>query len=94
MDDRQLKRLLHSVGYLAFVEYFSVFTDSTLTTQQAVDLLPADEPLGGRRVRVSCARRIIGDDLDRHALEIIAASKRVDPTTAAGARELLAALSS
>lgn len=94
MDDQQLKWLLHSVGYRAFVEFYSVFADSSLTTQQAVDLLPADEPLGGRRVRVSCARRIIGDGFARQALDIVAASKRVDHSTADGARELLAALTS
>lgn len=89
MSDQRVRRLLQSVGMRAFVEYYDVFADDSLTNQQAVDRLDSAEDLGGRRVRVNCARHLIEEGLAPAALELVAASKRVDPVTSEGARRIL-----
>lgn len=73
----------------AFVEYYHVFADATLSNDQAVERLNPDENLGGRRVRVNCARHLIDEGLATTALEMIVASKRVDEVTVSCARQIL-----
>jgi len=92
LSDQRTRRLLQSVGMQAFVEYYEVFSDSTLTAVQAVERLDPCEDLGGRRVRVNCARHLIDEGLVIPALEMIAASKRVDAATSRGAARILASL--
>lgn len=67
-------RLLQSVGRRVFVDYFDVFADDLLSTDQAIDRLPHDYSEVGRRTRVNCARRIIRGGMAVQALASIAES--------------------
>ncbi|NTW29536.1 MAG: HNH endonuclease [Coriobacteriia bacterium] len=89
-----VERLLRSVGYAAFVEYYAVFADLSLSTEHAIERLPQRYSEGGRRTRVNCARRIINGGMAREALSAIAASEAVDPATVRQAEQLLRELGS
>jgi len=86
-----LARLLKSVGQRTFVEYYHLFADSNLSSQEVVDRLPERFTLKARRSKTSHARRLLADGLAVQALEVIAASTRAgNEGTAHAAQEILA----
>lgn len=89
MPETDLVRLLNSIGKSTFVRYYRQFSDRSLSHEDLIELLPKDYTLKARRTRVSKARRILDEGLQRQALDLIAKSERVDEQTAHSARELL-----
>lgn len=75
MENVDLVRLLNSVGKRVFVEYFHVFADRNLTTEEKISKLPKEYKLTGSRTRVSCAKRIFDAKMQKQALQIVAESK-------------------
>ena len=90
MSNMDLARLLRSVGQKTFVDYYHLFGDSTLSSQDVVEQLPDRFTMKARRSKTSHARRLFGDGLEIQALEVIAASTRSgNEGTAKTAQELL-----
>ena len=71
MIEQHLLRLLRSIGLRTFVEYYAVFSDTSLTNEEAADRIPSTYTASTRRTRVSRARRIIGDGRSTEAFEFI-----------------------
>ena len=76
VSNMDLARLLKSVGQKTFVEYYHLFADSNLSSQEVVERLPERFTLKARRSKTSHARRLFADGLEIEALEVIAASTR------------------
>lgn len=89
MVSTNLDRLLTSIGKAVFVEYFRIFGDFSLSSDEVAALLPSTYSLPSRRTRTSHARRIFRERLCRDALERIAASERLSSQTVSRARVLL-----
>ena len=89
MRQDELLRLLNSVGKKCFVDFFAEFGDSRLSNAEVVEMLPSEYTLKARQSRVSTARRILREGAAREALEIVAASEKVDISAARRAWKLL-----
>ena len=88
-----LARLLRSVGQKTFVDYYHLFADLTLSSQEVVERLPERFTLKARRSKTSHARMMFKEGLEVQALEVIAASTRAgNEGTAKAAGELLSQL--
>ena len=88
-SERELRRLLQSIGMKFFVEFYNKFADSGLTNAEIVDMLPSYLERTARETRVRKARQIIDRGWTREAIELIAEARRVDPSAARRARYLL-----
>lgn len=75
MDYDKLVRLLNSIGKRVFVEYYDVFKDSTLSTNEKIAKLPLNYKITGTRTRINCAKRIFEVRKQADALRIIIESK-------------------
>lgn len=93
MDDQQLKRSLMSIGLACFVEYYEMFTDSSVSNVTAVDILMKQKKYSesGSRTRVCQSRRIIREGRRDDALKYIAQSNRIHSKWTGKAESLLAA---
>ncbi len=87
-----LNRLLNSIGKQVFVEYYDLFRDDRRSSEEIAAMLPPKYSPKSRQSRTSTARRIICEGFSRDALEIIASSEKLDPSTVAKARLLLSHL--
>lgn len=82
MED--LTRLLNSIGKKIFVDYYYDFKSHTSGDGLAKKLLlenPMTKSLQAQKTRVSKAKQIFNDQLEKEALKIIMASKRVNEET-------------
>jgi hypothetical protein len=84
-----LVRLINSIGKSTFVRYYECFSDSSLSNQDVIAMLPEEYTMKSRVSRVTKARRTFREGLEEEALEIIAHAQGVDSATADRARELL-----
>ena len=89
MKDTDLDRLIRSIGKSTFVRFYEQFRDPSLSNLEIVEMLPAEYTLKSRWSRTTKARRILREGLEDDALQMIAASDRVDAGTAQQVRILL-----
>lgn len=84
-----LIRLINSIGKSTFVRYYEEFSDSSLSNQDVIAMLPPEYTMKSRISRTTKARRIFREGLEAEALEIISNAQGVDSDTANRARQLL-----
>lgn len=84
-----LIRLINSIGKSTFVRYYEKFTDTSLSNQDLIAILPEEYTMKSRVSRTTKARRIFREGLEEEALELITHAQGVDSDTANRARELL-----
>jgi len=94
MNDDQLERSLQSIGKSCFVEYFEMFTNSSISNEDLIDILMKNESYmeSGAKTRVSQSRRIIKSGRAKDALKIISSSNKVPDAISNKARELAASM--
>lgn len=76
----------------AFINHYEQFRDLTLSSSDLVELLPRTYTLNSRRTRISRARKIFLENLERQALKIIAEAEGIDAETRKRAVSLLSQL--
>ncbi len=87
-----LTRVLNSIGKSIFVNYYYGFKSHTSGNDLAQTLLeenPRAKSLQAQQTRVSKAKQIFNAQLEKEALKIIIASKRLDAHTIKKAYEIL-----
>ncbi len=89
MKTTDLDRLVRSIGKSTFVRFYEEFSNSNISNQEMIELLPAEYTLKSRQSRTSKARRILREGLEDDALWMIANSDGVDAETAQRVRVLL-----
>lgn len=89
MKETDLDRLIRSIGKSTFVRFYEEFSNSNISNQEMIELLPAEYTLKSRQSRTSKARRILREGLEEDALWMIANSDGVDDETAQKVRALL-----
>lgn len=90
MTENDLNSLLRKIGKSIFVQYFSEFSDSELSNQDVIALLPKEYTFKSRTSRTSNSRRIIREGMQEKALSIVAHSDDLSLEIRAQAHELLA----
>lgn len=78
MTDSEILRLLNSIGKRVFVEYYEVFKDSGLSTDDKISKLPEEYSYNGSRTRVNCANRIFENKCQTRALQMVTNAKVED----------------
>lgn len=94
MDQYKLEKRLQSIGKRVFVEQYSLFADyahEITTKEDAVDQLVSNNVSNenGAMFRLSNAKKIFDDNMERAALVLILQSKRVDASTLLEAKNIL-----
>lgn len=89
MKETDLDRLVRSIGKSTFVRFYEEFSNSNISNQEMIELLPTEYTLKSRQSRTSKARRILREGLEEDALWMIANSDGVDAKTAQRVRVLL-----
>ena len=78
MTDSEILRLLNSIGKRVFVEYYEVFKNSGLSTDDKIGKLPGEYSYNGSRTRVNCANRLFESKCQRRALHMVTNAKVED----------------
>lgn len=91
MDTIRLKRTLNSIGSSCFVKYFSEFKDNLISNDALTRIISKNEnyKYSATKTRVNSARRIIKNNLEYKALEVIIQSAKVDSIAKEKANNLL-----
>ena len=82
MDEKQLYRLLLSIGKSCFIKHIELFSDQSITAVFLVDYLMKNEEYNdekytkrGSEIRVDLARKIIREGLKNEAIKICSKSR-------------------
>ncbi|MEY8304559.1 hypothetical protein [Anaerosalibacter bizertensis] len=91
MED--VNRMLNSVGKKIFVDHYYEFKDlnisKDLLAKKLLEENPNSKKLSGQLIRISFARKIFANNLQKEALEIILNSNRLDEKTIKKAEEII-----
>lgn len=88
-----VNRMLNSVGKKIFVDHYYEFKDLNISKDLLAKKLLEENPnarkLSGQFIRISFARKIFANNLQKEALEIILNSNRLDEKTIKKAEEII-----
>lgn len=90
MED--VNRMLNSVGKKIFIDYYYEFKnfnmDKDILAQKLLEENPKARKLSGQFIRISFARKIFSNNMQKEALGIIINSNRLDKDTLKKAIEI------